>query len=264
MPVSQKTVIRRIPRPSSKRVTVASECVSGNNSFCSGVVFLAYLCAYKRVSRFGRVSLSSWRSPGTCIFQSGSQAVQELVRKRFPKTPPAEPRNQTQPRAGILGGGRQSVTDERTPGSCEMQPQRGSSVLRPWFQWGNPPAVTRVGCPLRDDVSATKFLCFTHCSAAMGCLSLGPGAWQEFVSWGAFPGFTEVVRDRTETRRKCKVAGGLVARYEPDDSELRSWRVLAGANRRDCLVRIPNRFCRSFRLSRNDEIASRIVARGPF
>ena len=95
---------------------------------------------------------------------------------------------------------------------------------------------------------------------------------------GRFPGSTEFVRDRTQTRRKLRVQGGLVARYEPDDSELppflgpcrvslrnrRSWRVLAGANRRDCLVRIPNRFCRSFHLSRNDGIASRIVARDPF
>ena len=44
----------------------------------------------------------------------------------------------------------------------------------------------------------------------------------------------------------------------------RSWRVLAGANRRDCLVRIPNCFCRSFHLSRNDGNASKIVARDPF
>ena len=108
---------------------------------------------------------------------------------------------------------------------------------------------------------------------------------------GRFPGFTKVSVDRTETRIKRKVAGGLVARYEPDDSEpppflvscrsqasqsffslrprsslrnRRSWRVLAGANRRDCLVRIPNCFCRSFHLSRNDGNASKIVARDPF
>ena len=72
---SQKTVTRRILRPNSKRVAVASECVSGNNSFCSGVVFLAYLSAYKRVFRFGRASLSGWRSPGTSILRSAPRAV---------------------------------------------------------------------------------------------------------------------------------------------------------------------------------------------
>ena len=65
-----KTVTRRIPRWNSKRVTAASECVPGDNSFCSGVVFLAYLPAYKKVFRFRRASLSGWRSPGTSIFQS--------------------------------------------------------------------------------------------------------------------------------------------------------------------------------------------------
>ena len=30
---------------------------------------------------------------------------------------------------------------------------------------------------------------------------------------GQFPGFTEFVRDRTETRRKLRVAGGQVARF---------------------------------------------------
>ena len=44
----------------------------------------------------------------------------------------------------------------------------------------------------------------------------------------------------------------------------RSWPLLAGAIRRDWSVRISNRFCRSFHLSRNDEIASKIVARNPF
>ena len=44
----------------------------------------------------------------------------------------------------------------------------------------------------------------------------------------------------------------------------RSWRVLAGANRRDWFVRISNRFCRSFHLSRNGGIASKITARDPF
>ena len=49
---------------------------------------------------------------------------------------------------------------------------------------------------------------------------------------GRFPGFTEFVRNRTETRIKLKVARGQVARYEPDDSELlprrAAGRVLAG------------------------------------
>ena len=44
----------------------------------------------------------------------------------------------------------------------------------------------------------------------------------------------------------------------------RSWRVLANAIRGDWFVRISNRFCRSFHLSRNDEIASKIIARNPF
>jgi len=48
----------------------------------------------------------------------------------------------------------------------------------------------------------------------------------------------------------------------PENS--RSWRVLANADRGDCLVRIPKRFCRSFHLSRNDKIASKIIARNPF
>ena len=55
----------------SKQVTVASKCVSRNDSFCSGVVFLAYLSAYKKVLRFRRASLSGWRSPGTSILRSG-------------------------------------------------------------------------------------------------------------------------------------------------------------------------------------------------
>ena len=44
----------------------------------------------------------------------------------------------------------------------------------------------------------------------------------------------------------------------------RSWPVLASANRGDWFVRNSKRFCRSFHLSRNDEIASQIVARDPF
>ena len=44
----------------------------------------------------------------------------------------------------------------------------------------------------------------------------------------------------------------------------RSWRVLANAIRRDWSVRNSNRFCRSFHLSRNDGIASKIIARDPF
>ena len=44
----------------------------------------------------------------------------------------------------------------------------------------------------------------------------------------------------------------------------RSWPVLASADRRDCPVRNSNRFCRSFRLSRNHRIASKIIARDPF
>ena len=44
----------------------------------------------------------------------------------------------------------------------------------------------------------------------------------------------------------------------------RSWPVLANANRGDWFVKIPKRFCRSFHLSRNDEIASKIIARDPF
>ena len=44
----------------------------------------------------------------------------------------------------------------------------------------------------------------------------------------------------------------------------RSWPLLAGAIRRDWSVRIPNCFCRSFHLSRNDEFASKIIARDPF
>ena len=62
--------IRRFQGANSKQVTVASKCVSRNDSFCSGVVFLAYLYAYKSVFRFGRVSLSGWRSPGTSILRS--------------------------------------------------------------------------------------------------------------------------------------------------------------------------------------------------
>ena len=64
-------------------------------------------------------------------------------------------------------------------------------------------------------------LCFTHCSAAMR-FYFEPSAWQEFCKpGGGVPGSTEFVRDRTQTRRKHRVQGGLVARYEPDDSELR-------------------------------------------
>ena len=86
--------------------------------------------------------------------------------------------------------------------------------------------------------------------------------------------FPKFVQDRTQTRRKLKVQGGLFARFPGNlFSPLRpgtalrngrSWRVLAGANRRDCLVRIPNCFCRSFHLSRNDRIAKGIVARNAF
>ena len=127
------------------------------------------------------------------------------------------------------------------------------------------------------------------CSNAVVC-NLSQGHGRSFASSGAFPGSTKFVQDRTETRIKLKVARGQVARYGPDDSEpppflvscrsqqarvfslrprsplrnRRSWRVLAGANRRDCLVRIPNCFCRSFHLPRKDGIASQIVARDPF
>ena len=48
----------------------------------------------------------------------------------------------------------------------------------------------------------------------------------------------------------------------PENS--RSWRVLASANRGDWFVRNSKCFCRSFHLSRNDEIASEIIARDPF
>ena len=48
----------------------------------------------------------------------------------------------------------------------------------------------------------------------------------------------------------------------PENS--RSWRVLANADRGDCLVRIPKRFCRSFDLFGKDGIASKIIARDPF
>ena len=69
--------IRRFSRSNSKRVTAASKCVSGGNSFCGGVVSLAYLSAYNKVFRFRRVSPTGWRSPGTSILQSDPQAVQE-------------------------------------------------------------------------------------------------------------------------------------------------------------------------------------------
>ena len=81
------------------------------------------------------------------------------------------------------------------------------------------------------------------------------------------PGSTKVSQDRTETRIKLKVLGGLVARSGVFSRPLRnsrSWPLLAGAIRRDWSVRNSNRFCRSFHLSRNDEIASRIVARVAF
>ena len=44
----------------------------------------------------------------------------------------------------------------------------------------------------------------------------------------------------------------------------RSWPVLASAIRRDWFVRNSKCFCRSFHLSRNDGIASKIIARDPF
>ena len=78
---------------------------------------------------------------------------------------------------------------------------------------------------------------------------------------GRFPGFTKVSQDRTETRRKVRVQGGLFARTLRNR---RSWPVLATASRGDWSVRISNCFCRRFHLSRNDGIASRIVARDPF
>ena len=146
---------------------------------------------------------------------------------------------------------------------------------------GSPTCGDKSGVSLAGRFFSKVVLCFTHrCSAAMRfSVTLSQAHGRSFVSPGRGEGgCTEVARDRTETRRKLKVAGGLVARYEPDDSELppflgscrvslrnrRSWRVLAGANRRDCPVRIPNRFCRSFHLPRKDGIASQIVARDPF
>ena len=65
-----QTGFRRFLRPNSKRVTVASKFVSTHNSFCSVVVFLAYLHAYKKIFRFRRVSLSGWSLRGTSILQS--------------------------------------------------------------------------------------------------------------------------------------------------------------------------------------------------
>ena len=88
------------------------------------------------------------------------------------------------------------------------------------------------------------------------------------------PGSTEFVRDRTETRRKLRVQGVQVARFPANQffplrpwgplRNSRSWPLLAGAIRRDWFVKNSNRFCRSFHLSGNDRIASKIVARNPF
>ena len=127
------------------------------------------------------------------------------------------------------------------------------------------------------------------CSNAVVC-NLSQGHGRSFASSGAFPGSTKFAQDRTETRIKRKVARGQVARYGPDDSEplpflvscrsqqarvfslrprssLRnrpSWRVQANASRRDWFVTNSNCFCRSFHLSRNGGIASKITARDPF
>ena len=88
------------------------------------------------------------------------------------------------------------------------------------------------------------------------------------------PGSTEFVGDRTETRRKLRVQGVQVARFPANQffpfrpwrplGNPRSWPVLANANRGDWFVKISKRFCRSFHLSRNDGIASKIIARDPF
>ena len=82
--------------------------------------------------------------------------------------------------------------------------------------------------------------------------------WGEPGRQGRSPGFTKFAQDRRETRRKVEVQGGLFARRLRNR---RSWPLLAGAIRRDWSVRNSNRFCRSSHLSRNDGIASRIVAR---
>ena len=88
--------------------------------------------------------------------------------------------------------------------------------------------------------------------------------WRARLS-GAFPGFTKFSQDRTETRIKLKVQGGQVA-HSPAKQffslrpwgplrNSRSWPVLATASRRDWFAKNPNRFCRSFHLSRNGGIA---------
>ena len=88
------------------------------------------------------------------------------------------------------------------------------------------------------------------------------------------PGFRKLPQDRTETRIKLRVQGAQVARFPANQffslrpwgplRNSRSWPVLTTASRRDWFVKNSNRFCRSFHLPRNDEIASRIVARNPF
>ena len=89
---------------------------------------------------------------------------------------------------------------------------------------------------------------------------------------GRFQKFWEFVRDRTQTRRKLKVQGGLFGKQKQNFSlrprsplrNSRSWRVLAAANRRDWSVRNSKCFCRVFHLSRNDRIAKGIGARNDF